>query len=318
MDTENIRELNKIINLLSNTPKGLTIKKLSETLNVPMEVIRKDFETLTYNEEFDINLFCEADLDGDEDEFSEDVKWFINKKSGEGLNISISPIELMSYELFMNNIEHIKSQAKSGQLGVTIKNNNSFLSLEEKHNLAKLEKSVASCKVITIAYKNKQSEVNAFKVCPLGIVYYEFEGLWYFAGYWKGDIFYYRLDRVKSVQICDESFEYPAGFKLRDKISNMWGMEFGKEYKVKVKFKNHVNVFDKVRRDLYNRKNGRLYEEDGFLFYEDTVIGINSFKRWIRGFGSSAVVLEPLEVREEIIKSAKESYELYVDEKSCP
>lgn len=318
MISDNLKELNKIINILSNNSQGLTIKNLSKILNASVETIKRDFETLLYNEEFDIGLFCEADSNEIGDDFSEDAKWFIIKKDMNSLAVPLTPMEFMSYELFMSNIKSLNLKTKSKDLGIIIKNNNSFLNLEEKQNLAKLEKAVASSRVITLAYRNKQSDVNAFKVCPLGIVHYEFEGLWYFAGLWKDDIFYYRLDRIKNIAILNENFNYPENFNLKDTISSIWGMEFGKEYRVKVKFKNHGNIFEKVRRDLYIRKNGKLYEEDGYLFYEDTVIGINSFKRWIRGFGSSAIVLEPSEVREEIIKSAKESFSLYKDEKTCP
>ena len=40
--------------------------------------------------------------------------------------------------------------------------------------------------------------------------------------------------------------------------------------------------------------------------YEDTVYGISKFRPWIYGFGSSAIVLEPVSLREHIIQSLKE------------
>ena len=75
---------------------------------------------------------------------------------------------------------------------------------------------------------------------------------------------------------------------------------------VKVRFYNEANVWEKVRRDLACRKKGQLYEKDGFLYYEDTVYGISKFRPWIYGFGSSAIVLEPVSLREHIIQSLKE------------
>ncbi len=39
------------------------------------------------------------------------------------------------------------------------------------------------------------------------------------------------------------------------------------------------------------------------LLYEDIVYGINSFRTWIYGYGSPAIVLDPKELREHIIES---------------
>ncbi|MNN57389.1 hypothetical protein D3C81_1723760 [compost metagenome] len=100
-------------------------------------------------------------------------------------------------------------------------------------------------------------------------------------------------------------------FDVVEYISCIWGMEQGEKVKVKVKFLKEVDVENKIKRDLKYRKNKILEEYDGFFLYEDIVIGINSFRAWIRSYGSSAIVLEPKELRDSILDSAKKCLEYY-------
>lgn len=122
----------------------------------------------------------------------------------------------------------------------------------------------------------------------------------------KDGVMVYRIDRILSLQETKKKITI-SDTSLLDIAPNVWGMQFNATpHRVKVRFYNEGNVFHKVRMDLSYRTNGRLYEADGYLYYEDTVYGISSFQRWIRGFGSSAIVIEPISLRREIIASLKE------------
>ena len=93
---------------------------------------------------------------------------------------------------------------------------------------------------------------------------------------------------------------------LLDITPNVWGNFFsGKPAYVKIRFYNEANVWKKVKKELANRINGKLYEEDGFLYYEDLVYGISRLRSWVYGYSSSAVVLEPESLRQQIIESLK-------------
>jgi predicted DNA-binding transcriptional regulator YafY len=47
------------------------------------------------------------------------------------------------------------------------------------------------------------------------------------------------------------------------------------------------------------------------LLYEDTIIGKNEFMAWVLGFGSAAEVLEPKDLREEILTRVKNTLARY-------
>ena len=54
-----------------------------------------------------------------------------------------------------------------------------------------------------------------------------------------------------------------------------------------------------------------MYEKDDCLYYEDIVYGIEGFKNYIFSYGSSAIVLEPKHLQDDIIKSLKEREYFY-------
>ena len=55
----------------------------------------------------------------------------------------------------------------------------------------------------------------------------------------------------------------------------------------------------------------KLYEEGEFYYYEDDIIGLGEFQRWLRSYGSSIQVIEPKELRDDIINAAKTGLEFY-------
>ena len=45
--------------------------------------------------------------------------------------------------------------------------------------------------------------------------------------------------------------------------------------------------------------------------YTDIVMGLSEFRTWLRSFGSSAMVLEPESLRDELVASARRMKEMY-------
>lgn len=68
---------------------------------------------------------------------------------------------------------------------------------------------------------------------------------------------------------------------------------------------------EKVRSDLEARTNGKWTTYKGCLCFEDDVIGINGFREWINGYGSSVLVIKPLLLREQIIANAPKRLQKY-------
>lgn len=114
-----------------------------------------------------------------------------------------------------------------------------------------------------------------------------------------------RLTTILNIYETKEKLEVPPkDLKLLEHLPQVWGMEFNnKPVAVKIRFYNVARVWEKVRRDLSYRTEGRLYEKGSYLYYEDTVRGLYSFKSWLLSYGSAAIVEEPPELRKIILDS---------------
>ena len=95
----------------------------------------------------------------------------------------------------------------------------------------------------------------------------------------------------------------------------VWGNSFTAKSigPVKVKFYNEGKVWEKVKKEFANRDPSLLYEKDGFLYFESPEVyggdGGANFLRWIRGFGSSAIIIAPKELRNRMIESYQKRLE---------
>lgn len=159
------------------------------------------------------------------------------------------------------------------------------------------------------------------KVCikPLKVVRHSRFGVSYVVTLLEGmdKIISYRVDRMQKVRITDGA-EYKMDMKLLDDLPYMWSMDFEGKFDVRVKIydDNNGKVIDKVKRDLEYHKNekGPVYNieqaEDGIIM-SGRVIGKNAFRAWLRAYGASVEVLEPLELRNDMIEDAKRRLELY-------
>ena len=144
-------------------------------------------------------------------------------------------------------------------------------------------------------------------VDPLGIVYYSRLRYWYLAAR-QGDIIKtYHLNNIQEVHETNEAFVYPEGFSLKTWFGPRWGMEYGDLIGVKVRFLNRAQTWAKVRKDVAHRTSELAVLEDGSLLFQDNIIGVNEFITWVLGFGSAAEILEPIELRELILKRVRET-----------
>ena len=189
---------------------------------------------------------------------------------------------------------------------------NQYMELNSK--LDKINRAINENKCLDIIYRVSSNRTIKFYFRPLKIAYDADEAVYAVLSIYKGRVQVHRLDRIESINESDKKIA-DCDESLLDIYPNVWGNCFSDEPEhVKVKFYNEANVWDKVRKELANRVNGKLYEDNGYLYYEDTVYGISKFRSWIYGYGSSAIVLEPESLRKHIIDSLKERQKYYTED----
>ena len=148
------------------------------------------------------------------------------------------------------------------------------------------------------------------QIKPLQLVHNAMDDFYYVVTIKENQLFPLRLDRILSYEIMEENIVIDD-LSLLDMIPHIWGMEMGEKVHVKIKILNEARVQAKVRRDLVSRTKGVWTQKGDALYFEDDVIGINNFRSWVNGYGSSVLVVEPKSLREQIIESAKKRLEYY-------
>lgn len=146
------------------------------------------------------------------------------------------------------------------------------------------------------------------------------QAAWYLVGYChtREQVRIFAVDRILDLTVTREAFEIPEGFSLDEYLGKVWRIERGERFKAKVKFSSDVARYVRERRWHPSQQ---LSEEEGSLIARFEIDGWGEFKRWILGFGGSAIVLEPLEMAREIRIEARimeENYDSLCDVSTNP
>jgi predicted DNA-binding transcriptional regulator YafY len=107
----------------------------------------------------------------------------------------------------------------------------------------------------------------------------------------------FRIDRIKELQVLEESFQRDPNFNPKEYLANRFQYERGNQtFSVAIWFDRATAPFIRERRWHITQ----TIEEhpDGSLTLQMEVPGLNDLKRWVLGYGKGAMVLEPPELLE--------------------
>ncbi len=150
------------------------------------------------------------------------------------------------------------------------------------------------------------------RVLPARIIYDHQYGRWYLLGTLEGGrIVKFRMDGI--VDIAGEEAVESTLFQERrarvdSKIRYSWLVDTGDVVKVKARFFKPDTQYDFIReRVAMQGQWGSITEEDETSFiFEIEVNGWVEIRPWLRSFGSSCEVLEPVGLRNSLIEEWKE------------
>lgn len=120
-----------------------------------------------------------------------------------------------------------------------------------------------------------------------------------------------RLDRIVSIQEGKEKNKNYRSLSFMNMYEEMFSTSFEPEKShVKVLFQDFGNIKERLTVLHNKRKFSKLYEIEPLsddiphcIVYEDDLRGLSDFSRYLRSFGSSALVLEPASLRDLMIQS---------------
>ncbi|MHA7966394.1 WYL domain-containing protein [Paenibacillus sp. CAU 1782] len=159
----------------------------------------------------------------------------------------------------------------------------------------------------------KEAAVKRQTMLPLKVVYDHQYGRWYLLCWCsRQGIKKFRLEGVTGLQ--DEEAVSPAFMEeklqlLELRIRDSWLLDTGRKMLVRARFyKPGPGIPDFVKERVQHQGGwGVITEESSEDFiYEIEVNGILEIKPWLRSFGSSCEVLQPKQLRDELIQEWKE------------
>jgi hypothetical protein len=114
-----------------------------------------------------------------------------------------------------------------------------------------------------------------------------------------------RLSNITEISVDDtrENSIFQSE-KYKKLYHQMWSASPDAPVPVRVLFEDTRSIREKVERLHSQRKFSEISDTEYGIEYTDTVSGLSSFARFLRSFGSSAIVFEPEELRRSMIESA--------------
>jgi len=151
--------------------------------------------------------------------------------------------------------------------------------------------------------------IKKFMIDPLHFFEYD-GGLYLFVNTTTfGDIRTLAVERVEEITETGESFEYPKDFDPEELLESAFDIIYGDPISIKIRFPADQTRYIKERK--WSKTQEIEDREDGSVILSMQTSGWWDVKRWVLSFGSEAEVLEPEELRKEIVDELKTATENY-------
>ncbi len=173
----------------------------------------------------------------------------------------------------------------------------------EKHDVIDtLMVAIEDRRACQIGYQSLQSaELKKYPVHPYGMTYHH--SSLYLIGFHgkKKKVCHWKVDRIESAKPDSEPFILIDNFDLEKHLRHSFGIFHGDEpVQVQIRFAEPVTRY--VQESNWHPTQILTSQEDGSLLAEFKLTDTHEVSRWILSFGQHAEVLEPKELREDIIQ----------------
>ena len=114
----------------------------------------------------------------------------------------------------------------------------------------------------------------------------------------RGEFRTFRLDRIEKVELTDQHFDKHSDITAESYFDASWEVYSGPLVEVKVRFSGPAARV--ITSGCHHRDEEIEVVSDDEVVYKATTRGTEEIGRWILGFGSSAEVLEPPELKQRL------------------
>jgi predicted DNA-binding transcriptional regulator YafY len=125
-----------------------------------------------------------------------------------------------------------------------------------------------------------------------------------------GEIRNFKIERIENIQVTDETYTIPADFDANRYFGSAWGVVVEGEAKT-VRLKFDAGLARLMEETVWHPSQVLERQTDGSVLMTLKVMDTVDLYSWIMGWGNRVEVLEPKELRREVIESAKAMLEMY-------
>lgn len=140
---------------------------------------------------------------------------------------------------------------------------------------------------------------------------YAYDGSNYVTGYCekRNEIRDFKVSRIKKLDVIRENFKYDESFSFDEFIKDSFGIYKGKVFDVKLEiFPPHSQL---VKESNYHTDQVIIENDDGSINFSAKLRGLEEIVTWIMSMGECVRVLEPIELKEKILKKYKKIFQSY-------
>jgi predicted DNA-binding transcriptional regulator YafY len=141
-----------------------------------------------------------------------------------------------------------------------------------------------------------------------------FDSTFYLIGlcHLRSEIRMFVLDRIKMMNITDETFEIPDDFDLETYMQSPFKVIHDKPVKVTIRFDKKAAGY--IKEKIWHHSQDIEPQKDGSIIFSAEVAGADEVKHWVMSWGTNAEVLTPEFLRREIAQELSNSLKKYLPE----
>ena len=330
MRGRNIVQLLKVVDLLSQ-PGGSTINRMSEALDIDR---RSVYRLLDIIQALGFPVYDDIQEMGREKLWKMDADYVLKLP-----NITLPDVRLNLSEILALHLLRTEASIYAGtEIEARIEAAFSKLALftpkDFQDRIGKLKTLFVSSGKLTKDYTGKEEIIDTLARAMLNqktcvISYFSFVdetlkrfrvdplhffessgGLYLFVRATRfGDIRILAVERIESLEELGDSFDYPGDFDPNAKLSMAFDMVYDDPIELEVVFSPGQAKYIRERR--FSPSQEIIDNPDGSVTLKMSTSGWFDVKKWLLGFGAEAVVVRPVELRDEMIEEMKDGLELY-------
>jgi predicted DNA-binding transcriptional regulator YafY len=119
----------------------------------------------------------------------------------------------------------------------------------------------------------------------------------------------FKLDRIKEIELLPENFEIPEDIKIGELLTSSWGVIWGEDIELELKFS--PSVTRRVKESVWHPSQIVVDLPDGGCILKLKVGSLLEITPWIRSWGPDVEVIAPAELREKFSVWVNQLYDMY-------